>query len=307
MQVGSINLLQRGYPFSRLIDSYGEAWQTMRKMRLQIIVMMLLLCGAAGVMAGFAGTTEENTGVTVPQAEAASTPAGLRAEGTLETAEAGMKVSSDLELLVELGKEHMDSAALMTVKIQGEINTVSNDQAKVLADRLAREIGLPGVTTAQLHGNEVFHAEAKLSGVSTQLDWALTKEGNSYVRVMLVGEAAEQASEMMTIQEHIQDGMNQAGIANTWNAAIQGYASKTIDVEETMTQVEDSISTEFPIRLVEDYADGQTLSRSYEAPSLDAYVMSGNTPIHMQVAVHEDSMKKSSRITIGFPVITIEY
>ncbi|MGV2685907.1 hypothetical protein GNF82_16400, partial [Clostridium perfringens] len=61
------------------------------------------------------------------------------------------------------------------------------------------------------------------------------------------------------------------------------------------------------LRSVEDYADDKTQSRSYEDPSLGAFVMSGDTPIHMQIAVHEDSLKKSSRITIGFPVITIEY
>ncbi|MGY5345689.1 YwmB family TATA-box binding protein [Paenibacillus glucanolyticus] len=272
----------------------------MRKMQLQIIVMMLLLCGAAGVMAGFAGTTKDNMGVTVPQAKAVSTSAGWEA--------AGVAAKSDLELLVDLGEEHMDPSALLTVKIQGEIiNTVSADQAKMLADQLARAIGLSEVTTARLHGNEVFHAEAKVSGVSAQLDWALSEEGSSYIRVMLIGEAAEQTTEMMTMQQNIQDEMNQAGIANTWNAAIQGYALKTRGVEETMNQVEESISAELPIRSVEDYADVTTLSRSYEAPSLDAFVMSGSTPIHMQMAVHEDSVKKSNRITIGFPVITIEY
>lgn len=276
----------------------------MRKMRLQLIVMMLLLCGAAGMMAGFAGTTERNGEEAVPQTAEASAWKGT-ANGA---SEAGTIAESNLELLAALGQEHMDPSALLTVKIQGEmINSISKDQAKTAAEELARAIGLSGSTSNELQGNDVFQAEGDRSGVSVHLDWALTKQGHSYVRVMLVGEAAAQAREMMSLQQHVQERMEQAGIPNTWNASIQGYATKSGSVDATMAQVEEAVARKLPLRSVEDYADVTTISRSYEAPSLGTFVKSGDTPIHMQIAVHEDSVKKSSRITIGFPVITIEY
>ncbi|WP_098748899.1 YwmB family TATA-box binding protein [Paenibacillus sp. EZ-K15] len=282
----------------------------MRKMRLQIIVMMLLLCGAAGMMAGFAGTTESNRNESAPHAREASTSAS---DGTGEkdidgTTGVGVAAESDLTLLTTLGQEHMEPSAMLTVKIQGEmINSVPKDQAKTAAEQLARTMGLSGITTSQLQGNEVFQAEGLLSGVSVHLDWALTKEGHSYIRAMLVGEAAGQTREMMALQQQIQEMMKQTGIPNTWNASIQGYATKTASVDGTMAQVEEAAAQKLSLRSVEDYADDKTRSRSYEVPSLGAFVMSGDTPIHMQIAVHEDSMKKTSRITIGFPVITIEY
>lgn len=276
----------------------------MRKIRLQLIVMMLLLCGAAGMMAGFAGTTERNGEESVPQTTEASAWKGT-ANGA---SEAGTAAKSNLELLAALGQEHMDPSALLTVKIQGEmINSISKDQAKTAAEELARAMGLSGITANELQGNDVFQAEGDRSGVSVHLDWALTKEGHSYVRIMLVGEAAAQAREMMSLQQHVQVRMEQAGIPNTWNASIQGYATKSGSVDGTMAQVEEAVARKLPLRSVEDYADDTTISRSYEAPSLGTFVKSGDTPIHMQIAVHEDSVKKSSRITIGFPVITIEY
>lgn len=282
----------------------------MRKMRLQIIVMMLLLCGAAGMMAGFAGTTESNRNESALHAGEASTSAlGGTGEKDIDgTTGVGGAAESDLTLLTALGQEHMEPSAMLTVKIQGEmINSVPKDQAKTAAEQLARTMGLSGMTTSQLQGNEVFQAEGLLSGVSMHLDWALTKEGHSYIRAMLVGEAAGQTREMMALQQQIQEMMKQAGIPNTWNASIQGYATETASVEGTMAQVEEAVAQKILLRSVEDYADDKTQSRSYEVPSLGAFVMSGDTPIHMQIAVHEDSMKKSSRITIGFPVITIEY
>ncbi|MGE7827729.1 YwmB family TATA-box binding protein [Paenibacillus sp. NPDC093718] len=282
----------------------------MRKMRIQIIVMMLLLCGAAGMMAGFAGTTDSYRNESAPHAGEASTSAsgGTGETDVNGTTRAGEAAESDLTLLAALGQEHMEPSAILTVKIQGEmINSIPKDQAKTAAEELARSMGVSGVTAAELHGNDVFQAEGVLSGVSVHLDWALTKEGHSYIRVMLVGEAAVQTREMMVLQQQIQEQMEQAGIPYTWNAAIQGYASKTGSVEGTMAQVEEAIAQKLPLHSVEDYADDKTLSRSYEAPSLRNFVKSGDMPIHMQVAVHEDSVKKSSRITIGFPVITIEY
>ncbi|MFE0557235.1 YwmB family TATA-box binding protein [Paenibacillus sp. NPDC058910] len=282
----------------------------MRKMRLQIIVMMLLLCGAAGMMAGFAGTTESNRNESAPHTREASTSAsGGTGEKDIDgTTGAGVAAESDLTLLTALGQEHMEPSAMLTVKIQGEmINSVPKDQAKTAAEHLARTMGLSGITMSQLQGNEVFQAEGLLSGVSVHLDWALTKEGHSYIRAMLVGEAAGQTREMMALQQQIQEMMKQAGIPNTWNASIQGYATETASVDGTMAQVEEAVAQKILLRSVEDYADDKTQSRSYEVPSLGAFVMSGDTPIHMQIAVHEDSMKKSSRITIGFPVITIEY
>lgn len=275
----------------------------MRKIRLQLIVMMLLLCGAAGMMAGFAGTTERNGEESVPQTAEASAWKGT-ANGA---SEAGTTAESNLELLAALGQEHMDPSALLTVKIQGEmINSISKDQAKTAAEELARAMGLSGITSNELQGNDVFQSEGDRSGISVHLDWALTK-GHSYVRVMLVGEAAAQAREMMSLQQHVQERMEQAGIPNTWNASIQGYATKSGSVDATMAQVEEAVARKLPLRSVEDYADVTTISRSYQAPSLGTFVKSGDTPIHMQIAVHEDSVKKSSRITIGFPVITIEY
>ena len=73
------------------------------------------------------------------------------------------------------------------------INSIPKDQAKTTAEQLARTMGLSGITTSQLQGNEVFQAEGVLSGVSLHLDWAFTKEGHSYVRAMLVGEAGGQS------------------------------------------------------------------------------------------------------------------
>lgn len=279
----------------------------MRKVRVQLMVM-LLLCGAAGIMAGFkeiSGNHQNGWNVMHPSE---ASPIGRQAiDGWRET-EAEETSNRDLELLTTLGMKHMEPSALLTVKIQGGlISSFTEDQAKTAAQQLAYHIGLPGGSTSLLHGNEVFQATGKLSGISVQLHWAITKEEHSYVRVMLTGEAAGHTRAMISLKERIQEQMKQAGIPNEWNASIQGYSLQSTNVLEAMEGVEESAAQILSLRMVEEYEDDYTSSRSYQAPSLGNFVESGNTPIHMQLAVHEDSVKKKNRITIGFPVITTEY
>ena len=51
---------------------------------------------------------------------------------------------------------------------------------------------------------------------------------------------------MMTLQQQIQEMMKQAGIPNSWNASIQGYATETASVDGTMAQVEEAVAQNSP-------------------------------------------------------------
>lgn len=57
----------------------------------------------------------------------------------------------------------------------------------------------------------------------------------------------------------------------------------------------------------ESYKDISTVSRTYSIPNLNRSVMSGNQSVSAQIAVHHEDQKGTNRVTIGFPLITIEY
>lgn len=57
----------------------------------------------------------------------------------------------------------------------------------------------------------------------------------------------------------------------------------------------------------ERYTDATTVAISYEAPELPLMIQSGEHQVQMQMAVHEDKEQQDTRITLGFPLITIEY
>lgn len=58
---------------------------------------------------------------------------------------------------------------------------------------------------------------------------------------------------------------------------------------------------------MESYEDVSTVSRSYAIPGIKRFVNSGDHKIALQVAVHKNDNDNSNRVTIGLPVITIEY
>ncbi|MUG66435.1 hypothetical protein GNP94_10540 [Paenibacillus campinasensis] len=235
--------------------------------------------------------------------------------GVISGSGAGQRLERDkadaadqLRMLIDLGARQMEAGGTITVKLQGElINHASFVQAREAARQLASAIGLTEVREDQLHGNDVYHAEEVIGGIQTALNWAVTPDGNSYVRVMLTEERPDKVERLTALQQQVQTEMAALGIKADWNASMQGYAGQTAAVHETIAQVERELSPMLHFQQVENYEDVTTISRSYNVPDLPLHVMSGRQPIQMQIAVHEDSINKWNRITIGFPVITVEY
>ncbi|MNP78674.1 hypothetical protein D3C76_1763460 [compost metagenome] len=57
----------------------------------------------------------------------------------------------------------------------------------------------------------------------------------------------------------------------------------------------------------ESYEDNTTYSRSYSVPGLERTVRSGRHALALQLAVHTNGNNNANRVTIGLPLITIEY
>ncbi|MNW68346.1 hypothetical protein D3C74_470940 [compost metagenome] len=74
-----------------------------------------------------------------------------------------------------------------------------------------------------------------------------------------------------------------------------------------MKQTEASLAGTISMQAKERYTDATTVAVSYEAPELPLMVQSGEHQVQMQMAVHENRAQQNKRITLGFPLITIEY
>ena len=252
---------------------------------MKLMAGILLLCGISGVLAGFAAESANKIGLGQVQ-------------------EPSETYSNQLEELYALATSQINSPLDVTVKLQAE--TLSGNNNEQAAKALAKGIGINHVTIEMENGEQAFRARDVISGINVRMDWVQAGE-RSYVKLQLDAQGTDVFSHLSAIQEKAELMMENAGITPAWNASVQGSVFNGKSAAETIQSVEEKMALHLRFNAVESYQDATTESRSYEVPSLKAYVMSGENPIHMQVAVHEDSMKNNNRITIGFPIISIEY
>lgn len=256
----------------------------MRQLGMKCIVGMILLCGMTVILAGFTGDSVKN-----------------------KSSEFVKENSGDsLKLLYSLGDMQVDSPLHVTVKLQGESGNLSSDKIEATVKALKKEIEFNNVNMEIENGEQSYRVREVISGMDLRMDW-VQAEGHSYVKFQLDTEGTAHFQHLIDIQKKVSDILEKVGIITAWNASVQGSVDNELSAEKTMQLVEGKIESNLSLDAVDSYQDDTTESRSYKVPSLGEYVMSGDQAIHMQVAVHEDSMKKNNRITIGFPVITIEY
>ncbi|WP_054958236.1 YwmB family TATA-box binding protein [Paenibacillus dakarensis] len=256
----------------------------MRWFEMKLVAGMILLFAVAGGLAGFADQHVNKK--------------------TSEPVQEDHKAS--LELLYSLGRAELDSPLHLTVKLQGESTVIQNGKNEEAVQSLAHEMGLNRVIIDIDNEEHAYRARGNIYGIDVRIDWVESR-GRNYVKVQFDTEELEQLQQLIECQDKAAALLEQAGMKPAWNASVQGNMNNGLPVIETIQSIEEKLAMHLRFNEVDSYQDSATVSRSYEAPSLTAYVNSGEQPIHMQVAVHKDSMNKSNRITIGMPVITIEY
>ncbi|MFC7678200.1 YwmB family TATA-box binding protein [Paenibacillus sp. GCM10028914] len=256
----------------------------MQRFGTKFIVVMILLCGITGILAGFNGNTVNQRG----------------SEHKKEN------LREQLELLYSLGETQIVSPLHVTAKLQGESGLLNSKTKEEVIQALTYEIGFNEVIVEIENENQAYRARDVILGIDIRMDWVQSGD-QVYVKIQLDTEGTDGFTSLLDIQNKSLSILEEAGMNPAWNASVQGNVDNGLSAGETIQNVEEQLATHLSFNPVEFYQDMGTESRAYEVPSLTNYVMSGKNPIHMQVAVHEDSMHKNNRVTIGFPVITTEY
>ncbi|KWX77244.1 YwmB family TATA-box binding protein [Paenibacillus jilunlii] len=230
----------------------------------------------------------------------ASSPAGSDDEG----------LTSSLSMLTTLGRAATlpDSPLRLVLKWQGETSGVSGASAGAAAERLAGKLGLGTVSTSDEDGHMTSRAAAALAGAKVSLFWSELGGGRSYVIVTFETADLRQTPELPAAAASAGQKLLQAGIAAEWNASLQGAAKEQGGAENALFSIEQTIQEQLPgMNPEESYEDDNTYSRSYSVPGLERTVRSGSHALALQLAVHTNGNNNTNRVTIGLPLITIEY
>ncbi|MCJ8014334.1 YwmB family TATA-box binding protein [Paenibacillus sp. KQZ6P-2] len=217
------------------------------------------------------------------------------------------KKVSELQTLLELGNQVVDHPQRVVVKWQGAWEGAGEKDAEAAAKKLTQALELPPMDQLTENGHKTYRVIDQSSAVSVRFHWQEISADQSYIIIQLEAESPDDWNMLSNLQEKYGEKMRDAGIDAEWNASLQGSSNDNMNARSTMIHIEDGLKNKLDAVQKETYADATTVSNAYQVPSLTSRVRSGSTWLNMQVAVHEDETNGKSRVTIGLPVITIEY
>lgn len=261
----------------------------------------------------------------------------LNTAGTAAMADAAYSAEAassrtQLRQLLAASEGLIQGSRQATVKWQGEWHTMLSleEAGELLADRL----GLADRYTEKMHGNQVFYAEGA-SGraediIHGKLALTLQEEGSYYVVLRLENSTDEGLQRLPEVGESSGEALLREGVDAKWNAALQGEAMEVdsaqglpdfvpddsvgpggevqaMPVQAVFTALESRVKEQLKLRAVESFADERTVSRSYAAEDLPLKVQSAGQEISLQFALHWNTELDHYDVSIGSPLLTVEY
>jgi hypothetical protein len=193
------------------------------------------------------------------------------------------------------------------LKWQGEYSGKASAEA-VVQDLSAR-LALGEVSRTEEDGHMTLRSTGGLGGATkVSLFWSELGGGRSYCIVTFETADLLNSPELPAEADAAGQKMLQAGIAAEWNASLQGLAKEQSGPQAALLATEQVLAERLTgIAAEESYGDDTTSSRSYSVPGLQRTVTSGSHNLALQLAVHRNGNDNKNRVTIGLPLITIEY
>ncbi|WP_226001685.1 YwmB family TATA-box binding protein [Paenibacillus sp. BJ-4] len=193
----------------------------------------------------------------------------------------------------------------LVVKWQGDW-TANGENPEVIAAQIADQLNMPAVNRLVENGHTVYRSVRDSENLDMRLNMMERQPEQWYVVVQLDSSDAGR-EQLIRLHKLCAGLLKSVGVQAQWNTAVQHSLHSEKSVNQLMKLTEEGLATNLPMQAKERYTDATTVAVSYEAPELPLSIQSGEHQVHMQMAVHEDGEKQDTRLTLGFPLITIEY
>lgn len=218
--------------------------------------------------------------------------------------------------LYALGSRVLEANDLKgTIKWQGTWNTLLTPEEATGA--LASRLGFSEISESRVLDHDVYHASGNEQGVLSKLTVAPVKDGQYYVVLRMEGQGRESLQEIGAMQTRYGDALADEGVEIHWNGALQGENSlsenhsdlsiMTYSLQQTVEKMEIAAAHELNLHSVEDYTDEETISRTYKVEEMPISVLSGGYQVSLQFAAHYNTSTGNTEISIGSPLLTVEY
>lgn len=214
------------------------------------------------------------------------------------------RLAGDLDKLWSLGEA--EGAERIVAKLNGSLR-YRPDQSDFAeeARRIGERLSFPGGHMLEEQGKEIYRAVSDQANDKLQLTVYKEEDHKIGFVVELAGEGRDGYRKVADRLRKQAELLRRHRIPYRWNATVQGYAR--IGGAAEYEAIAASLAKRVKMKEMERYTDETTVSATYFAPEIDAGIDSGGKTVNLQIAVHDDREKGKSRISIGIPLITIEY
>lgn len=215
--------------------------------------------------------------------------------------------------LLNTVKPYMTSENQITFKYTGYYGTCGGAAQDMLqtGKKLSQAFGISQVEVlgeSNSHPTYTVKSEVLSGAVATVT--VASPQGQSACYVVLRLDASHEAeqSELVMWQEQAGEQLKNLGINGQWNVMVQGYVNEQeTSGQKSSIELVDSIVLDFKGKIVESYKDQNTLSASLSSREFQSSIKSGDQTVNLQVALHQESTTGKLRLTVGTPIITMEY
>ncbi|WP_261304049.1 YwmB family TATA-box binding protein [Paenibacillus andongensis] len=215
--------------------------------------------------------------------------------------------------LLNTAKPYMTSENQITFKYTGYYGTcggIDRDMLQV-GEKLSHAFGIPQAEVlSESNSHPTYTAKSEVVPGAVSTVTVASPQGQSACYVVLRLDASHEAeqSELVMWQEQAGEQLKKLGINGQWNVMVQGYVNEQEQSgQKSSTELVNSIAQAFKGKIVENYKDQNTVSASLSSREFQSSIKSGDKTVNLQIALHQESTTGKLRLTIGTPIITMEY
>jgi hypothetical protein len=226
---------------------------------------------------------------------------------------ADAQVEQEALQLLNTVKPYMMSEKQITFKYTGYYGTCDSIDQEMLqvGKKLSQTFGVPQTEVlSESNAHPIYTAKAEVVPGAVATVTVASPQGQSACYVVLRLDASQEPeqAELVKWQEQAGKQLKKLRINGQWNVMVQDYVSE-LEQFRQMNSVElvNNIALAFKGKIVESYKDQNTVSASLTSEEFHSFVKSGNQVVNLQVALHQESMTGKWRLTVGTPIITMEY
>lgn len=215
--------------------------------------------------------------------------------------------TEDIQWVVQYSSEVMARTDLLVVKHSGVGQSVkTSEDLHRLAVDWSSLLDLPVQISEEFSKGKRMYKSARTVGEGQQISLHIVESrGMAYMTIESRWNRSPNAEEAASWQQQVDRLLREGGIRPQWSIAAQGMMRSELD--RAAMQSDHPLLQAIKAAPVEYYSDARSESWTYQSDRLNLSVQSGDRAVQLQTAVHRLSDTGEHRVTVGVPLVTIEY